>query len=236
MPASERPPSVWTWAEVAAAVDPRLAAGPDWAPLAVALARADAAGYHIAARLPELAAAAPLPRRHPARELHWRLLADCQAAAGTSQQSTHARLSAGDVNEGREFVMSGETTTTIVGNITDDPEFHHTPAGDVARFTVASTGRVLDRATGQWRDGDTLFLRCSVWQAAAEHAAVSLYRGARVIVTGRLRQRTFQTSGGENRTVIELTADEVGASLRFTSAKIMQLGNVAPNGVHAATA
>jgi len=131
--------------------------------------------------------------------------------------------------------MSGETTTTIVGNITDDPEFHHTPAGDVAHFTVASTPRILDRATGQWRDGDTLFLRCSVWQAAAEHAAVSLYRGARVIVTGRLRQRTFQTSGGENRTVIELTADEVGASLRFTPAKIMQFGNATPNGVPAAT-
>lgn len=111
--------------------------------------------------------------------------------------------------------MSGETTTTVVGNLTDDPELHHTPAGTVASFTVASTARFLNRDTGEWRDGEPLFLRCTVWQSPAEHAAVSLYRGARVIVTGRLRQRSFETAAGEKRTAVELTADEVGVSLRF---------------------
>lgn len=130
--------------------------------------------------------------------------------------------------------MSGETTTTVIGHLTDDPEYRHTPAGDVATFTVASTPRLLDRGTGEWRDGDTLFLRCSVWRTPAEHAAVSLYRGARVIVAGRLRQRAFTTAAGEQRTVMELDADEVGASLRFCSAKIMKFTNAASTDTAAA--
>lgn len=119
--------------------------------------------------------------------------------------------------------MSGETITTIVGNLTDDPEFKHTPAGAVTTFTVASAPRFRDDETGEWRDGETLFLRTSVWRAAAEYAAATLHRGARVIVTGRLRQRSFETSSGEKRTVIELDADEVGASLKFTGARIVEL-------------
>ena len=126
--------------------------------------------------------------------------------------------------------MSGETTTTVIGNLTDDPQLRPTPAGDVTTFTVASTPRLIDRASGEWRDGDTLFLRCSVWRTPAEYAAVSLHRGARVIVTGRLRQRSFQTSGGDTRTVIELDAEEVGASLRFCSAQITKSTNTAANG------
>ncbi len=131
--------------------------------------------------------------------------------------------------------MSGETTTTVIGNLTDNPHLRHTPAGDVTTFTVASTPRLFDRATGQWSDGDTLFLRCSVWRTPAEHAAVSLYKGARVIVTGRLRQYTFQADGEDKRTVIELDAVEVGASLRFCSAKIMKFTNAASHGDTAPT-
>jgi single-strand DNA-binding protein len=116
--------------------------------------------------------------------------------------------------------MSGETTTTVVGNLTDDPELHHTPVGPVVSFTVAAAARVLDRTSGEWKDGDPLFLRCSLWHTPAEHAAASLHRGARVIVTGRLRQRSFETPGGEKRTVIELAADEVGASLRFGPTRV----------------
>ena len=129
--------------------------------------------------------------------------------------------------------MSGETTTTVVGNLTDDPELHHTPAGAVASFTVASTARFLNRDTGEWRDGEPLFLRCTVWQTPAEHAAASLYRGARVIVTGRLRQRSFETVGGEKRTVIELSADEVGVSLRFAPTGVKPPLREAPNEVTA---
>lgn len=116
--------------------------------------------------------------------------------------------------------MSGETTTTVVGNLTDDPELHHTPVGPVVSFTVATAARVLDRATGEWKDGDPLFLRCSQWHTPAEHAAASLHRGARVIVTGRLRQRSYETPGGEKRTVIELAADEIGTSLRFAPTRV----------------
>ena len=127
--------------------------------------------------------------------------------------------------------MSGETTTTVVGNLTDDPELHHTPIGPVVSFTVATAARVLDRATGEWTDGDPLFLRCSQWHTPAEHAAASLHRGARVIVAGRLRQRSFETPGGEKRTVIELAADEVGASLRFGPATVRPPLRDASNGV-----
>jgi single-strand DNA-binding protein len=117
--------------------------------------------------------------------------------------------------------MAGETVITVVGNVTDDPELRFTPAGAaVANFTVASTPRSFDRQSNEWKDGDTLFLRCSVWRQAAENVAESLHRGSRVIVQGRLRQRSFETREGEKRTVIELEVDEVGPSLKFATAKV----------------
>ncbi|MHB8342095.1 MAG: single-stranded DNA-binding protein [Mycobacteriales bacterium] len=117
--------------------------------------------------------------------------------------------------------MAGETPITIVGNLTADPELRFTPSGQaVASFTVASTPRTLDRATNEWKDGDALFLRCSIWRQAAENVAESLTRGARVIVTGRLKQRSFETREGEKRTVVEVDVDEVGPSLRYATAKV----------------
>ncbi|MFF3418464.1 single-stranded DNA-binding protein [Streptomyces sp. NPDC002698] len=117
--------------------------------------------------------------------------------------------------------MVGETVITVVGNLTDDPELRLTPSGDtVAHLTVASTPRTFDRQSNEWRDAETLFLRCSVWRQEAEHAAKSLTRGTRVIVQGRLRQRTYETREGERRTVIELEADEIGPSLRFAAVTI----------------
>ena len=117
--------------------------------------------------------------------------------------------------------MSNKTTLTVVGNLTADPEIRFTPSGvAVVGFTVASTPRTYDRQSGEWKDGDALFLRCSLWREPAENVAESLTRGARVIVTGRLRQRSFETREGEKRTVIELEADEVGASLRYATAKV----------------
>src|SRR3954452_2573798 len=120
--------------------------------------------------------------------------------------------------------MAGETTITVVGNLTDDPELRFTPSGAaVAKFRVASTPRTLDRASGQWKDGDPLFLACTVWRQAAENVAESLQRGARVIVTGRLRQRSYETREGEKRTVIELEVDEIGPSLRYATAKVQKM-------------
>lgn len=120
--------------------------------------------------------------------------------------------------------MAGETTITVIGNLTADPDLRFTPNGvPVAGFTVASTPRVLDRQTGQWKDGDALFLRCSLWRQPAEHVAESLTKGARVIVTGRLKQRSFETKEGEKRTVFELEVDEVGPSLRFATAKVAKV-------------
>src|ERR1700744_5700301 len=117
--------------------------------------------------------------------------------------------------------MAGETVITVVGNLTANPELRFTPSGAaVASFTVASTPRLLDKATNEWKDGDALFLRCSVWRQAAENVAESLVRGARVIVTGRLRQRSYETKEGEKRTVVELEVDEVGPSLRWATAKV----------------
>ncbi|HEX7353470.1 MAG TPA: single-stranded DNA-binding protein [Mycobacteriales bacterium] len=117
--------------------------------------------------------------------------------------------------------MAGETVITVVGNLTSDPELRFTPSGAaVANFTVASTPRMLDKATNEWKDGEALFLRCSVWRQAAENVAESLTRGARVIVQGRLKQRSFETKEGEKRTVIELDVDEVGPSLRYATAKV----------------
>ena len=120
--------------------------------------------------------------------------------------------------------MAGETTITVVGNLTDAPELRFTPSGAaVAKFRVASTPRTLDRATGEWKDGEPLFLSCNVWRQAAENVAESLQRGARVIVQGRLRQRSYETREGEKRTVYELEVDEIGPSLRYATAKVQRM-------------
>ena len=117
--------------------------------------------------------------------------------------------------------MAGETVITVIGNLTADPELRFTPSGAaVANFTVASTPRTFDRQSGEWKDGDALFLRCNVWRQAAENVAESLTRGMRVMVSGRLRQRSFETREGEKRTVVELEVDEVGPSLRYATAKV----------------
>jgi single-strand DNA-binding protein len=117
--------------------------------------------------------------------------------------------------------MAGETVITVVGNLTADPELRFTPSGAaVANFTVASTPRTFDRQSGEWKDGDALFMRCNIWRDAAEHAAESLTRGMRVVVQGRLRQRSFETKEGEKRTVVEMEVDEVGPSLRYATAKV----------------
>ena len=117
--------------------------------------------------------------------------------------------------------MAGDTIITIVGNLTNDPELRFTPSGAaVANFTVASTPRTFDKNSNEWKDGETLFMRCSVWREAAENVAESLTRGTAVIVTGRLQSRTYETKEGEKRTVIELACEEVGPSLRRATAKV----------------
>ena len=117
--------------------------------------------------------------------------------------------------------MAGETIITVVGNLTADPELRFTPSGAaVASFTIASTPRTFDRNSNEWKDGEALFLRCSLWRQAAENAAESLTRGMRVIAQGRLKQRSFETREGEKRTVIELDVDEIGPSLKYASAKV----------------
>jgi single-strand DNA-binding protein len=117
--------------------------------------------------------------------------------------------------------MAGETLITVVGNLTADPELRFTPSGAaVASFTIASTPRTFDRNSNEWKDGEALFLRCSIWRQAAENVAESLTRGMRVIAQGRLKQRSYETREGEKRTVIELEVDEVGPSLRYASAKV----------------
>ena len=119
--------------------------------------------------------------------------------------------------------MANETIVTVVGNLTADPELRFTPSGAaVASFTVASTPRTFDKATSEWKAGDTLFMRCSVWREAAENVAESLTKGTRVIVQGRLVQRSFETREGEKRTVVEMQADEVGPSLRSATAKVVR--------------
>ncbi|MCW4354842.1 single-stranded DNA-binding protein [Hoyosella sp. YIM 151337] len=121
--------------------------------------------------------------------------------------------------------MAGDTVITVVGNLTADPELRFTPAGAaVATFTVASTPRKYNAQTSQWEDGEALFLRCNIWRQAAENVAESLQKGMRVIVSGRLRQRSFETREGEKRTVIELEVDEVGPSLRYATAKVNRAG------------
>ncbi len=117
--------------------------------------------------------------------------------------------------------MAGDTTITVVGNLTADPELRFTPSGAaVANFTVASTPRIYDRQSSEWKDGEALFLRCNIWREAAENVAESLTRGSRVIVTGRLKQRSFETREGEKRTVFEVEVDEIGPSLRYATAKV----------------
>ncbi|SHG74702.1 single-stranded DNA-binding protein [Streptoalloteichus hindustanus] len=117
--------------------------------------------------------------------------------------------------------MPGDTVITVIGNITADPELRFTPSGAaVAHFTIASTPRAFDRHSGEWRDGETLFLRCSLWQQPAENAAESLTRGTRVLAQGRLAQRSYETKDGAKRTVVELVVDEIGPSLRHATAKV----------------
>ena len=118
-------------------------------------------------------------------------------------------------------MAAGDTQITIVGNLVDDPELRFTPTGQaVARFRIASTPRFLDRQTNEWKDGEGLFLTCNVWRQAAENVAESLQRGMRVIVQGRLRQRSYETKEGEKRTVYEVEVDEIGPSLRYATAKV----------------
>ena len=127
--------------------------------------------------------------------------------------------------------MAGDTVITVVGNLTADPELRFTPSGAaVANFTVASTPRTFDRQSGEWKDGEALFLRCNIWRQAAENVAESLQRGARVIVQGRLKQRSFETREGEKRTVVELDVDEVGPSLRNATARVNKAGRPGGNG------
>jgi single-strand DNA-binding protein len=120
-------------------------------------------------------------------------------------------------------MAAGDTQITVVGNIVNDPELRYTPTGQaVAAFRVASTPRYRDNASGEWKDGEALFLSCNVWRQAAENVAESLQRGMRVIVSGRLKQRQYETREGEKRTVYEVEVDEVGPSLRYASAKVVK--------------
>ena len=117
--------------------------------------------------------------------------------------------------------MAGETTITVIGNLVDDPELRFTPSGaPVANFRIASTPRTFDRQTNEWKDGDTLFLNCSIWRQAAENVAESLQRGMRVVVQGRLKSRQYETREGEKRTVFEIEVEEVGPSLKYATAKV----------------
>ena len=128
-------------------------------------------------------------------------------------------------------MAAGDTQITIAGNLVDDPELRFTPAGQpVAKFRIASTPRFMDRTTNEWKDGDSLFLTCNVWRQAAENVAESLTRGMRVIVSGRLRQRSYETKEGEKRTVYEVEVDDVGPSLRNASAKVNRAARSGGNG------
>jgi len=128
-------------------------------------------------------------------------------------------------------MAAGDTQITIAGNLVDDPELRFTPAGQpVARFRVASTPRFRDNNSGEWKDGDSLFLTCNVWRQAAENVAESLTRGMRVIVSGRLRQRSYETKEGEKRTVYEIEVDDVGPSLRNASAKVNRIARSGGDG------
>jgi single-strand DNA-binding protein len=125
--------------------------------------------------------------------------------------------------------VAGDTVITVVGNLTADPELRFTPSGAaVANFTVASTPRTLDKNSNEWKDGEALFLRCSVWRQAAENVAESLHKGTAVIVQGRLKQRSYETKEGEKRTVYELEVDEVAPSLRWATARVSRSGRTSP--------
>jgi len=130
--------------------------------------------------------------------------------------------------------MAGETTLTVIGNLTNDPELRFTPSGAaVANFTIASTPKTFDRNSNEWKDGETLFLRCAVWKEPGENVAESLTKGMRVIISGRLKSRSYETKEGEKRTVIELEVDEIGPSLRYATAKVNRTqrnGGQAPGG------
>jgi single-strand DNA-binding protein len=118
-------------------------------------------------------------------------------------------------------MAAGDTTITMIGNLVDDPELRFTPSGAaVAKFRVASTPRYLDKQTNEWKDGESLFLQCQIWRQAAENVAESLTKGMRVILSGRLKQRSYETKEGEKRTVFEVEVDEVGPSLRNATAKV----------------
>jgi single-strand DNA-binding protein len=133
-------------------------------------------------------------------------------------------------------MIVNETPITLVGNLVDAPELRFTPAGHaVAKFRLASTPRYLDKSTGEWKDGDSLFMTCNVWRQAAEHVAESLGRGTRVIVTGRLRQRSYETKEGEKRTVYEVECDEVGPSLKNATAKVEKVTRASAAEMAAAT-
>jgi single-strand DNA-binding protein len=120
-------------------------------------------------------------------------------------------------------MAAGDTVITLVGNLVDDPELRFTPSGAaVAKFRIASTPRFMDKQTNEWKDGESLFLSCNVWRQAAENVAESLQRGMRVIVQGRLKQRSYETKEGEKRTVYEVEVDEVGPSLKSATAKVVK--------------
>jgi single-strand DNA-binding protein len=132
-------------------------------------------------------------------------------------------------------MAAGDTNITLIGNLTDDPELRFTPSGAaVAKFRVASTPRYLDRQSGEWKDGEALFLTCNVWRQAAEHVAESLQRGTRVIISGRLRQRSYETKEGEKRTVFEVEVDEIGPSLRYATAKVQKMSRSGGGGGYGA--
>jgi single-strand DNA-binding protein len=172
----------------------------------------------------------------PSLRRHAAALRAVAASAATRQtaNANQAPAAAGEPSTEGPPPMSSETTITVTGNLVDDAELRFTPAGQaVTRFRIASTPRYRDNATGEWKDGDTLFLTCQVWRQAAENVAESLQKGMRAIVTGRLRQRTYETQEGEKRTVYELQADEVGVSLRNATAKVTRAsrtGNGRPAG------
>ncbi len=127
--------------------------------------------------------------------------------------------------------MAGDTTITVIGNLTDDPELRFTPSGAaVAKFRVASTPRFMDKQSNEWKDGDPLFLACTAWRQMAENIAESLQRGARVIVSGRLKQRTYETRTGEKVTVMEVEVEDVGASLKFATARVQRMNRDAAGG------
>jgi single-strand DNA-binding protein len=133
-------------------------------------------------------------------------------------------------------MAAGDTNLTMIGNLVNDPELRFTPSGAaVAKFTVASTPRYLDKTTNEWKDGDSLFLQCQIWRQAAENVAESLTRGMRVIVSGRLKQRSYETKEGEKRTVFEVEVDEVGPSLRNATAKVTKTTRQAGTGYTAPT-